>query len=256
MIAEGRLRIASVIPRVRCAGSFVFRFEPSDPVSRYGVWRRLTCRGEAAWRVWPPLPGRGRRRDSRGDLTLGTASGPWPSERRSGCPRGSFFRSRRLATAPLLSRASQPQRLECFCFLEPHRTNRNSKNLRLAVVARQADAVGRAGTSKAQRIRPRSTCSPPPKPTRRRPTSPLSIPRQIARFRKLESTHRTSSSSSASCVTPRVDGQLIRRRREPLPAGRRRRSAHHQRPTMRRGMRPKRSHVHRRRPPNAPSASP
>ena len=72
---------------------FVYRFDPSCPLSPclFGVWQRLTCCGEAAWRVWPPLPGRGRRRDSRGDLTVGTASGPWPSERRSGCPRGSFF---------------------------------------------------------------------------------------------------------------------------------------------------------------------
>ena len=89
---------------------FVYRFDPSCPLSPclFGVWQRLTCCGEAAWRVWPPLPGRGRWRDSRGDPTVGTASGPRLSERRSGCPRGSFFRSRCLATAPLLSRALQP----------------------------------------------------------------------------------------------------------------------------------------------------
>ena len=52
-----------------------------------------TYRGSVAvaLTVWPPLPGRGLRRDSRGDLTVGTASGPWPTERRSGRPRGSFF---------------------------------------------------------------------------------------------------------------------------------------------------------------------
>ena len=100
------LRFASVSPRVRCAGIFPKWFDPSDPVVPVFLWRvaafNLAWRGGVACVaiVWPPLPGRGRRRDSRGDLTVGTASGPWPSERRSGCPRGSFFRSRCLATAP------------------------------------------------------------------------------------------------------------------------------------------------------------